>query len=105
MRRLDDSGEGKLDDVDDDGDGDDDGDNDEITNNTTNTKRSNSSEASRMIASSEEKTDEEEKIEHRLIGIVTTGLMSIRPCWHQLIIPNQHGGVILCCLFRCGMYP
>ena len=41
MRRLDDSGEGKLDDVDDDGDGDDDGDNDEITNNTTNPKRSN----------------------------------------------------------------
>ena len=41
MRRVDDSGEGKLDDVDDDGDDDDDDDNDEITNNTTNPKRSN----------------------------------------------------------------
>ena len=80
MRRLDDSGEGKLDDVDDDGDGDDDGDNDEITNNTTNPKRSNSREAGRTIAVSEEKTDEEEKTEHRLIGIATTGSMSIRPC-------------------------
>ena len=59
--RLDDSGEGKLDDVDDDGDGDDDGDNDEITNNTTNPKRSNSREAGRTIAVSEEKRDEEEE--------------------------------------------
>ena len=66
MRRLDDSGEGKLDDVDDDGDGDDDGDNYEITNSTTNTKRSNSSEASRTIAVSEEKTDEEVKRKLRI---------------------------------------
>ena len=81
MRRVDDSGEGKLDDVDDDGDGDDDGDNDEITNNTTNPKRSNSGEAGRTKAVSEEKPDEEEKTEHRLIGVATTaGSMSIRLC-------------------------
>ena len=46
MRRVDDSGEGKLDDDDDDADAD----NDEITNNTTNPKRSNSREAGRTIA-------------------------------------------------------
>ena len=80
MRRLDDSGEGKLDDVDDDGDVDydDDDDNDEIANNTTNPKRSNSGETGRTIAVSEEKPDEEEKTEHRLIGIATTD------CWFDV---------------------
>ena len=71
MRRVDDSGEGKLDDVDDDGDV-------EIANNTTNPKRSDSGEAGRTIAVSEEKPDEEEKTEHRLIGIATTD------CWFDV---------------------